>query len=277
MAWPVRLILIILISYIIFCLIMFVGQRRFLFFPQRFTLAKAEARWRRDGLLPWPAGGSDYLALHKPAALAPDVAVQGTLLLFHGNAGSAGDRVAYCDVLGRLGWRVILAEYPGYGAREGSQSEKVLREEGRALAHLVRENFPGRLIVAGESLGAAVAAAVAADPTLEPEGVILITPWDRLTTVAAHHYGLLPVRSLLRDRYDSVAYLQPYRGWLAIVQAENDEIIPAASTLALVQELAAAEPHHITIPSATHNDWFWQVSELDWQKILPPAENADPK
>ena len=57
---------------------------------------------------------------------APDVATaNGTVLVFHGNAGCAKDREPYCGLLNKLGWRAVIAEYPGYGARKGMRSEAV--------------------------------------------------------------------------------------------------------------------------------------------------------
>jgi hypothetical protein len=41
------------------------------------------------------------------------------MIIFHGNAGSARDRLYYIEPLERLGYRIILAEYPGYEARAG--------------------------------------------------------------------------------------------------------------------------------------------------------------
>ena len=41
-------------------------------------------------------------------------------------------------------------------------------------------------------------------------GLVLITPWDRLGHVASHHYPWLPVRWLLRDKYDTAARLASF-------------------------------------------------------------------
>lgn len=47
------------------------------------------------------------------------------MIVFHGNAGAAIDRSYYVDALTPLGYRVVLAEYPGYGGRSGQPREKV--------------------------------------------------------------------------------------------------------------------------------------------------------
>jgi len=45
---------------------------------------------------------------------------KGTVTVFHGNAGPAAGREFYLQALAPLNYRVILAEYPGYGGRTGT-------------------------------------------------------------------------------------------------------------------------------------------------------------
>jgi len=201
----------------------------------------------------------------------PEAALtNGTILVFHGNGGGAQERESYCDTFQRLGWRVVLAEYPGYAARPGRWGEASFREDGRATARLVRQAYPGRLVILGESLGSAVAASVAADPAVQADAVVLATPWRDLASVGAHHYPWLPVRFFLRDRYDTAAYLQGYDGPVTILQAEDDEIMPAAGTRALYDALPHADrKRRVTVPNVGHNEWFWQVDDGQWRDILP--------
>ena len=253
--------------YVLFCAGLALLQRRLLYMPQRVAWSRAGERFAQEGLAAWPPGAA-YRGLMK--AGVPEAALtRGTVLVFHGNAGSALDREPYCGALNRLGWRVILAEYPGYGARGGRPGEARFREDGRETARLVRRHFPGPLVILGESLGCGVAAAIAADPTAAPDALVLATPWDRLENVAARHYPWLPVRLLLRDRYDSVAYLQAYAGPVTVLLAERDEIIPASSTLALFAALPYADRKRLLrIPEATHNEWFWRLEDACWRELL---------
>jgi pimeloyl-ACP methyl ester carboxylesterase len=267
--WWQRLPLLAVGTYAAFCLALVLFQRRLLYFPQRLTEAQARRAFDALKVQRWPdPSGLDYRGVVK-AAVAEEALTNGTVLVFHGNAGGAQDREAYCDVLQRLGWRVILAEYPGYAARKGAFGEVSFREDGRATARLIRQTHPGRLVILGESLGSGVAAAVAADPEVKADALILATPWDRLAAVAAHHYPWLPVRFFLRDRYDSIDYLKQYAGPVTILLSERDEIMPAACTLALYEGLPRTDRKRLVrIPSATHNDWFWLLSEEQWREIL---------
>ncbi|MEI7901934.1 MAG: alpha/beta hydrolase [bacterium] len=256
-------------TYGVFCLAVALWQHRLLYFPEHLTDAAALKAFAFYQVGRWPdQGGVDYRGVVK--ATVPDATLtNGTVLVFHGNAGGAHERESYCDTLQKLGWRVILAEYPGYAARSGKLGEASFREDGRSTARLVRQKYPGRLVILGESLGSGVAASVAADPEVKADAVILATPWDTLTSVAAHHYPWLPVRLFLRDRYDSVAYLKSYQGPVTLLMAEDDEIMPASCTLALYAGLPHADRKRmVRVPAVGHNEWFWQVSDDQWRAIL---------
>ncbi len=121
------------------------------------------------------------------------------MVVFHGNAGSALDRTPYVAALTPLGYRVLLAEYPGYGARDGELGEKSLVADAVTTAKALAQQYEGPLYVWGESLGCGVAAAVGA--TLSPAiaGLVLITPWKNLPELAHRSNGLLPAKWLVRD------------------------------------------------------------------------------
>lgn len=240
-------------------LVMF--QDRQLYFPDnppRPTLLSAAAR---EGLAPWPDGDNFRGLLREPHGRS-----RGTVVLFHGNAGHAGHRGWYAEAFAALGLRTILAEYPAYGSRPGKLGEASLVADARETLALARQQFAGPLVVAGESLGAGVAAAAVADRPGGVAALLLITPWDRLEAVARHHFPWLPVGLLLRDRYDSAANLAGFRGPVAVVLAERDSIVPAEFGNALFAALA--EPKRLwLVPAADHNDWLGRVDGAWWQDV----------
>ncbi|MDP2811388.1 MAG: alpha/beta hydrolase [Rhodocyclaceae bacterium] len=235
-------------------------QDRQLYFPDNPPLAAVLDDARRRGLAPWPSEG-DYRGLLRESR----VPVRGTLVLFHGNAGHAGHRDGYADEFARLGLRVILAEYPGYGSRAGKPGEAALAADAAETLALARRQFPGPLLLAGESLGAGVAAAALGAPPADITALLLITPWDSLDRVAHHHYPWIP-GWLLRDRYDNIGNLAGFRGRIAVVVAERDSIVPSALGRALFESLH--EPKRLwVIPAADHNDWMGRVDAAWWQSV----------
>jgi uncharacterized protein len=234
-------------------------QDHLLYFPQK----ASQAEMIEPGLAAWPST-SDFRGV---MAVPPTSAlVRGTAIVFHGNAGHASHRRHYADVLTGFGVRVILAEYPGYGAREGKPNEERLVADAAQSISLAASSFPGPLLVIGESLGAGVAAAAVAQlhTTAKPHpfSLMLITPWDTLANVAAHHYPWLPVRWILGDAYDSANYLRHFAHPLFIVVSERDKIVPARFGVALYESDVGSRKL-VTLHGAGHNDWPDRV-DTDW-------------
>lgn len=260
-----RFAFLLLLGYAAFCLLLYWRQEGMLFFPERAPLETVRREAHAAGFRLWPEDSGHYRALlAEPAGPA-----LGTCLIWHGNAGSARQRGYLAAPLLQMGMRVVVAEYPGYGARPpGSLREAALIGDARELTAEVRRRFGGPVIVVGESLGAALAAALAGNPDVPVSGLILFTPWHDLAGVARVHYPWLPVGLLLRDRFDNAAALQGYRGPVVVVTAGNDEIIPAAEGRRLYQTLATPTKRLHQIPGAWHNDWVGRVTRDDWREWL---------
>jgi len=235
-----------------------VSQNSLLYFPGKATVAEMVS----GGLRAWPSEEEFRGLVAEPAG-----PVRATAIVFHGNAGHAGHRDFYATMLTRLGLRVILAEYPGYGPREGALGERSLVDDAQQTITLAYRMHGAPLVVIGESLGAGVAAAAAGRERDKTAGLMLITPWDRLENVAAHHYPWLPVKWFLRDRYDSVDHLAAFGRPVLVVVAERDTIVPPRFGTALHDSLG--EPRKLTvIPGAGHNDWTGRVDTVWWQHAI---------
>ncbi len=244
-----------------FLALVYLWQDRLLYFPERATVEEVVSA----GLTPWPSA-QDFRGL----VAEPRGAVRGTAIVFHGNAGHVGHRAFYAQALLPLGFRVILAEYPGYGPRAGEPGEANFIRDAGELVALACGQYGGPLLLVGESLGAAVAAGAGA---LQPErtaGLVLITPWDRLAHVASHHYPWLPVKWLLRDPYDTAARLARFERPVVVIVAEQDRIVPARFGAALHAALGGPK-HLMQIEGAGHNDWPGRVDASWWRTATGPA------
>ena len=233
-------------------------QDRLLYFPARAQVADMLS----PGLAAWPAEG-DFRGL----VAEPVGSVRGTAIVFHGNAGHAGHRGHYAAALTRLGLRVILAEYPAYGPREGAVGERNLVEDAEQSIALARRLYGAPLLVIGESLGGGVAASAGARQRDNVAALLLITPWDALEHVAAYHYPWLPVGWLLRDRYDSAAHLASFGRPVMVVVAERDRIVPARFGTALYEALPSPKRLEV-LRSAEHNDWTRYVDDAWWRSAV---------
>lgn len=233
-------------------------QDRLLYFPDKAALEDMVS----EGLRPWPTP-QDFRGL----VAEPIGPVRGTAIVFHGNAGHAGHRAFYATALTPLGLRVILAEYPGYGPRDGAVGEQSLVADAEQTVALAHHRYGAPLLLIGESLGAGVVAAAGARHRDKTAALLLITPWDRLEHVAAHHYSWLPVKWLLRDRYDTVNHLASFDRPVLVAVAERDDIVPARFGVALYEALA--DPKRLMVlKAAGHNDWPARVDDTWWREAI---------
>lgn len=244
-------------------------QDRLLHYPEPIAREQALAQAARLRLTPWPDSQAPRAWLR-----SPPTATRGTVILFHGNGGHALHRAWFADEMERLGMRTLLAEHPGYGHRSGGHSERILVGDARETIAQAKRAFPGPLIVAGESLGAAVAAGTQADPSAAADGILLITPWLTLRDVAAFHYPWLPVSLFLRDRYESAAALAGFSGKQVVVVAGQDLLIPPEQERRLFDGLQGRK-RLIELPAAEHNDWADHVSLSRWREMIDFLLDAD--
>lgn len=236
-------------------------QNQLLYFPQKATVEEMTA----GGMRAWPTA-QEFRGLVADAAEAAGAA-RGTAIVFHGNAGHAAHREFYAAILNRLGLRVILAEYPGYGPRTGALGERSLVDDAEQTVLLAHRRYGEPLLLIGESLGAGVVAAAAARQRDKVAGLLLITPWDRLENIATHHYPWLPVSWFLRDRYDSAAHLASFGRPVLVAVAERDSIVPARFGKALHE--VVSQPKRLSVmKGAEHNDWPSRVGEAWWREAM---------
>jgi alpha-beta hydrolase superfamily lysophospholipase len=246
-------------GYVAIAAAMFFLQDRFLYFPSSAGLGQA----RFAGLARWPEEGA-FVGLQ---SLDPPANPRGTVLVWHGNAGAAVDRAYYVRALEPRGLRVILLEYPGYGGRSGPLGEASFVNDAVAATERARTMYDGPLYLVGESLGTGVASAVAGRLPQSVDGVLLITPFATLNEVAQSGYPWLPVRWLMRDRFDSVRSLASYPGPVAVAIASRDEVIPNDQSQRLYDSIRSRKLL-TTFEDSGHNDWPSGPDEPWWDDAL---------
>ncbi|HDQ03138.1 MAG TPA: alpha/beta hydrolase [Deltaproteobacteria bacterium] len=225
-------------------------QNKFLYFPS--SEVPSERMLASVNMKLWQKIDGDYRGLISTLdAPAPG----GTIVLFHGNGGTAFDREFYLEPLMKLGFRVILAEYPKYGGRPGKVGEKPFVADGLETVRFAYQKYAEPLYLLGESLGCGVAAAIARQTDVPIAGIILITPWDSLASVAKSLFPFLPVKMVLTDKYDNIENLKNYPRKISVVAAERDEILPIKHAYNLYANLPEGRKKMWVIKGAGHNDW----------------------
>ena len=256
--------------YLGFVISLYSMQTRLIYVGSSSPVSSANAAQyiERAGLIPWDhttSGASGPQGFVRPDFASP--APRGTIVFFHGNGEDAWDRAL--DVVGmtKRGFRVFLYEYPGYGSRPGRPSEATIVPDAQALIDSLAKAGYGPIYVWGHSLGTGPAAAVCADKALPIQGVVLVAPWDRIQSVASGMYPFLPVRFLMRDKYDSIANLQDFGHPVCVIRGDLDDVIPPARTLNLYAHLP--EPKKMILMSGYgHGNWSYAPSESWWDDAL---------
>lgn len=238
-----------LTAYLGLCLLMFIFQKHYVYFPSRAVLATPAALGLSFENVALPVnGGATVAAWFVPAASA-----RGTVLVCHGNGGNIGDRLHIIQRFHALGLNVFIFDYRGYGQSQGAPSEQNTYADALAAwQYLIRERgLPAeRIILCGRSLGGAVAAWLA--DREKPAGLILESTFTALPDIGARVYWYLPVRLLCRYRYPTLAHVRNLRCPVLVAHSRTDEMIPFAHG----QELFAAAPEPKIFAELTggHND-----------------------
>jgi pimeloyl-ACP methyl ester carboxylesterase len=249
------------IGYLVMVILFTVLQRYLIYVPTRLTQQTADELAVVAGFVPWRNPAGQLIGWKLPAS---STAV-GSVLIVHGNGGSALDR-AYMtgSIHDAASLDIYILEYPGYGPRNGSPGEATVL----AAADEAFENLPKALpiYIVSESLGTGVAAHLAQKYPLRVAGLAMFVPYDKLASVAANHVPFLPAYYLLFDRYDPVAWLKNYHGPVAVIVAGADEIIPPKLGERLYESYDGPKELQI-IPGARHSSTTAETAGW-WQKLL---------
>jgi hypothetical protein len=180
----------------------------------------------------------------------------GAVLYSHGNAGNLSYRgEASREWVRQTGCSVLIYDYPGYGRSTGRPGEAGCYAAGRAaLDWLVSANgVPAeRVILFGKSLGGGVAVQLA---TERPHrALVLSRAFTSLPEVGAELFPWVPVRWVMRTRFDNVTKLRDCRRPVFLHHGRRDTLVAPAHAQRLLA--AAPEPKELVLDDGDHNSPF---------------------
>lgn len=206
----------------------------------------------------------DEVSIH--AWWVPLAGARRTVLFFHGNAGNISHRMEKLALLRAAGASVLLLDYRGYGASGGQPSERGLYQDAEAAWEFLTgtKKIPaGEVVLYGESLGCGVAVELAT--RVPVGGVILEAPFTSIADVGREFYPFLPVRWMVRNRFENLAKIGRVRAPLLVLHSRQDEIFGFHHAERLFA--AAAEPKRLVELAGGHNDAF-VVSAETYRRAL---------
>jgi uncharacterized protein len=205
----------------------------------------------------------EQLAAWWVAAAAP---AQGSVLLFHGNAGNISHRIEYAKMFYALGYNTLLVDYRGYGESSGEPSEQGTYRDAAASWQWLTQTrgvAASDIVIFGESLGGGVASWLAARHPAR--ALILASTFTSIPDLGAEVYPWLPVRWISRIHYDSRAHVEKIRMPLLVAHSPADELIPYTHGKRL--HAAAHEPKAFLELAGGHNEGFVFARD-EWVKAL---------
>ena len=233
----ISLFVVLAILYLGACAVLYAFQRSLIYYPQPRSVGTATT------ILKLPVPGADVLVSVWPHD-GPEA-----LLYFGGNAEDVSRNLptfsqAFPD------HAIYLLHYRGYGGSSGEPSEEAIQRDAIALFDKVHADHP-RIAVIGRSLGSGVAVRLASQRPASR--LILITPYNSFEEIAASQFPHMPVKWLLRDKFESWRYAPRIAVPTRLIVAGQDEVIPRASTERLYAHFAKGVASLQVIPGTGHN------------------------
>ncbi len=178
------------------------------------------------------------------------------ILYSHGNSEHVGNQVnQLLRLQSMLDATVFVYDYRGYGRSGGRPTERGLIADGLAAHKWLLDRTglaPDDVVLMGRSLGGGVSVAVAAQRGAK--ALVLDATFPRMVDAAAHNYPWLPVRTLMRDRYDSLARIEQYHGPVFQSHRTTDEVVPVRLARQLTERAPCELKQFFEIPSGRHNE-----------------------
>jgi len=211
-----------LITYLIVLTYIYLFQRNLLYHPSDNGYQEDEINFDYKEIFIQNKEGIKLKAwLHEK-----DLVNKKTIIFFHGNAGNLRNRNYKLNELSKLDINFLIVAYRGFSGNQGKPNEQGLYEDARSTLNWLKIKGvkEKNLILYGESLGTAVAIETAQNKDLA--GIILESPFTSMVELAQKYYPVLPVKYLLKDKYETIKKLPNINSPLLVLHGKLDNIVP---------------------------------------------------
>ena len=149
-----------------------------------------------------------------------------TILFLHGNAGNLFNRSYKLNRLNELNLNVLIISWRNFSGNSGKPNETNLYGDAKKAVKWLNERGveTKNIILYGESLGTGVAVEIG--QTNKFNSIILESPYTSMIKAAKIYYPYLPVKFLLKDKYDSEKKIKNIKTPILIMHGKKDNIVP---------------------------------------------------
>ena len=228
--------------------LMYLFQRSLLYFPDTTRHAPATAGLpQAEEVTLVSTDGERLIAWHVPPHGPKPV-----VLYFQGNAGASNLRAERFTWLTADGTGLLALSYRGYGGSTGKPTEDGLIRDALAAYDFAAARYPAkRIVLWGESLGTAVALALATERAVG--GVMLDAPFTSAADVGASAYPFAPIRWFMKDPFRSDLRIAKISAPLLVLHGERDRVVPIRFGEKLFA-LAREPKRMVRFPDGEHAD-----------------------
>jgi alpha-beta hydrolase superfamily lysophospholipase len=181
------------------------------------------------------------------------------ILFFHGNGEVVSDYDEISPFYHQKRLNLVVADYRGYGASNGTPTLTDLFQDSRTIFKEVREELSRRnlrsdLWVMGRSLGSLSALELAYQHQEMMKGLILESGFPSVVRII-RHLGI-PAHGIELETIDRECVERIKKIFIPslIIHGEQDILVPVGNARDLYRHLGTEEKELLVIPSATHND-----------------------
>ena len=149
-----------------------------------------------------------------------------TILFLHGNAGSLENRIHKINHFKDMNVNFLIIAWRGFSGNKGKPTEKGLYEDASSAIRWLKSKGikENNLIIYGESLGTGIATELAQNKNFA--GIILESPFTSMIEAGKDKYPFLPVKLLLKDKYESNKKIKNINSPILIMHGKVDNIVP---------------------------------------------------
>ena len=212
----------IIVVYISVLILLFIFQRSLMYHPEENNYFGDQLKIKVEKVKIKTSDNINLLGwFHKK-----DLKKFKTIVYFHGNAGNLENRIHKLNHFKDMNINFLIIAWRGFSGNNGKPSEQGLYADGKsAIDWLIKKGVSEKnLILYGESLGTGVATHLAQNKSFA--GIILETPFTSMIDAAKTFYPYIPVKFLLKDKFENYKKIIKINIPVLVMHGEADQIVP---------------------------------------------------
>ena len=231
-----------IIAYIVLIIFIYFYQRNLLYHPSENNYQNDKIQFNYDEIF---IKVNDEIQL-KSWIIKKDFKKLKTLVIFHGNAGHLSNRIYKLNELYKLDINILLISWRGFSGNKGSPTENNLYQDAEASIQWLNKQGVNnnQIILYGESLGTGVAVEIGKENNFN--SIILESPFTSIENSAKIYYPYLPVKLLLKDRYDSISKIKMINTPILIMHGKKDDVVPFSMGKELFEKANSPKQSYFT-------------------------------